>query len=218
VDSPDLATDQKVGGSSPSERARSAAPSDHGRGRPVARRGRTGCDDRWCDAATGRVSLPARGDPTDSTWLPMLRLPEALTIRSVSTMLPSGGGGEGVTNPLLLQGHAFGAPGRPASAALVQQAGQHPRDRAGRSRGWGLRSPRSPGVSPSWGGSLARCLSVGTHGAGRCRSAVTAHPPPARHPPSRIQSRIPSSSIRGAALLPATLKRVLRNSVASSCW
>ena len=35
-------------------------------------------------------------------------------------------------------------------------------------------------------GSLARCLSVGAHGAGRCRRAVTPHPPPAR-PPSVTQ-------------------------------
>jgi hypothetical protein len=40
------------------------------------------------------------------------------------------------------------------------------------------------------GGSLARCLSVGTHGAGRCRSAVPPHPPPTR-PPAVTHPRWP---------------------------
>jgi hypothetical protein len=45
-------------------------------------------------------------------------------------------------------------------------------------------------VSPSWGGRLARCLSVGTHGAGRCRRAVAPHLPPAR-PPAVTHPRWP---------------------------
>lgn len=44
------------------------------------------------------------------------------------------------------------------------------------------RPPGSWGVSPLWDGSLARRLRARTHGAGRCRRAVTPHPPPALSP------------------------------------
>ena len=56
--------------------------------------------------------------------------------------------------------------------------------------GWGRR-----GVSPLGAAAQARCLSVGTHGAGRRRSAVPPHPPPGgprRHAP-------PVDGARGAA-------------------
>jgi hypothetical protein len=60
-----------------------------------------------------------------------------------------------------LQGHAFGAPGRLAPAGLVQWARRHAGMR------WTIRGvprrrrPGLRGVSPLWGGSFARCLSVG---------------------------------------------------------
>jgi hypothetical protein len=77
------------------------------------------------------------------------------------------------------QGHAFGAPGCPARLGSCS-------GRGARARGVALDEQRvlrrwrlgSRGVSRSWGGSLARRLSVGTHGAGRCRRAVIRHPRP----------------------------------------
>jgi len=51
--------------------------------------------------------------------------------------------------------------------------------------GWGRRESRRRG-----GGSLARRLSAGAHGAGRCRRAVIPHPPPAR-PPAVTHPRWP---------------------------
>jgi hypothetical protein len=86
--------------------------------------------------------------------------------------------------------HAFGAPGRPAPAGLVQWARAAQGMRWTVKGCWAVGGWNSEGVSPSWDGSLARCLSVGTHGAGRCLSAVTPHPPPAR-PPTVTHPRWP---------------------------
>jgi hypothetical protein len=79
-----------------------------------------------------------------------------------------------------VQGHAFGALGRPALARLMQWAQVHLGGCVGRARGAVPLALRSRGSRRRWDGSLARCLGVGTHGVGRCRSAVASHPPPAR--------------------------------------
>ena len=60
----------------------------------------------------------------------------------------------------------------------------------------------SPGKSRRWGAAAqARCLSVGTHGAGRRRSAVPPHPPPGgprRHAPQlTVLAEPPAASRAG---------------------
>ena len=87
---------------------------------------------------------------------------------------------------LRLERHAI-APGRPVQGGLRARAQGSPRGGAGQVKvpavaGWGWR-----GVSPLVGGGPARCLSVGTHGAGRRRSAVVPPPPPGWSPPSRTR-------------------------------
>jgi len=79
-----------------------------------------------------------------------------------------------------LRGHAFGAPDRPAPPGMRARAQGSSRGSAGQ--------PRVPqqtagvwlGVSPLLGGGPAAAFALGTHGAGRRRSAVPPHPPPAR--------------------------------------
>jgi hypothetical protein len=78
----------------------------------------------------------------------------------------------------LFQGHAFGAPGRPAPAGLRTWA----RDRRGEhldGRGFPSRAAEVAG-SLAAGGRRPRpaALALGTHGAGRRRRAVPPHPPP----------------------------------------
>jgi hypothetical protein len=78
-----------------------------------------------------------------------------------------------------------------ARRAVRPQPGFMHGHRAHQGRRWaseGFRRRRLglAGESRRWGGSVARCLSVGTHGAGDCRRAVPPHPPPGaprRHAP-----------------------------------
>ena len=83
--------------------------------------------------------------------------------------------------------HAFGAPGRPALAGLRAWAQGPPRESVGQARDSRRRRLGPPGSLAAAGAAAqARCLSVGTHGAGRRRSAVPPHPPPGgprRHAP-----------------------------------
>jgi hypothetical protein len=84
---------------------------------------------------------------------------------------------------LLLEWHAYGAPGPSGPVRLVQRARAAPEDRAGRPEVPRRRRPGSRGVSPSWGGSLARCLSVGD--ARRGPLPQRRYPAPAASPATR---------------------------------
>ena len=69
-----------------------------------------------------------------------------------------------------------------ARAAQPQPGSGHGRGITGGSAGRASVRPWMAGVQGVWplvGGGPARCLSVGTHGVGRRRSAVPPHPPPA---------------------------------------
>ena len=86
-----------------------------------------------------------------------------------------------------LRGHAFGAPDRPAPAGMRARAQGSSRGSAGQPRvpqqtagGAGRESRRC------WAAARPAAFALGTHGAGRRRSAVPPHPPPGsprRHAP-----------------------------------
>lgn len=86
------------------------------------------------------------------------------------------------------QGHAFGAPGRPTPAGLVQWARRHTgMMRWDDSRGaapWVAGGSR--GVSPLWAADWPAASAWERTGAGRCRRAVT--PAPVTGPATRRQA------------------------------